>query len=370
MQNVALCLGIGLALSSTVAGQDLVAVTWSGNALSIDPATAAVTTLGSTGFQYHNAMAKSSNGTLYASVTDISTEPVVDDDIVRINPSTGVGTFVVETDIGGIRCMAFGPGDVLYAVTNPTLMTPTNDLYRINLTTGKATLIGNTGHRMQGLAYGKGKLYGWEIGTTGTGEGLVTVDTLTAAVTDVNPAVSGTIAVQTLAFDSCNKLYACGSGLWEVNTGTGVQTQIGSATGQDIRGIESTLTVSVASAEIVRLGVPPNPLAFLPGVTSGPVTGFTWDPVVNHATFVPGATLDFMGVSATPLNLPSGIGTVLCAPPAPFLTFTSAPGVPFAVAIPADCSLAGAGLCSQAGSVDPLSGFRLANALDIIVGTF
>ena len=128
---------------------------------------------------------------------------------------------------------------------------------------------------------------------------------------------------------------------------------------------------AVAAAEVVRLGTPPNPAAFLPGVTSGPVLCATWDPVIDHTTFLPGAVLDFVGITASPTNVPLGaLGTVLCdAFTQPLLLFQSPPGVPFALPIPGNCNLVGKSFCAQGISTDGLL-TRLANALDVTVGTF
>ena len=57
---------------------------------------------------------------------------------------------------------------------------------------------------------------------------------------------------------------------------------------------------SVAASDIVRLGTPPNPFALLPGTTSGPVIGATWDPVIDHTTFLPSSVTDLLAFSATP----------------------------------------------------------------------
>ncbi|MEM7310833.1 MAG: hypothetical protein AAF682_29450 [Planctomycetota bacterium] len=119
-----------------------------------------------------------------------------------------------------------------------------------------------------------------------------------------------------------------------------------------------------------RLGAPPNPAALLPGVTSGPVLGATWDPVVSHATFVPNAVADLLGVSVGTLNVPTPIGTLLCDVPAPGAVFSTTPGAPFAVALPPDCALLGASLCAQAASVDPFGALALTNALDLVLGGF
>ena len=124
---------------------------------------------------------------------------------------------------------------------------------------------------------------------------------------------------------------------------------------------------AVLATETVRTGTPPNPAAFVPGATSGPVLGQTWDPAITP--FLAGAVLDFCGISSGAINLATPIGTLLCNPPAAGLIFTSAGGAPFQIPIPADCGLAGANLCAQGGQVTAGGGIALANALDIVLGT-
>ncbi len=130
-------------------------------------------------------------------------------------------------------------------------------------------------------------------------------------------------------------------------------------------------SASGASAEVVRVGAPANPSAFLPGVTTGPVICETWDPVIDHTTFFPTAVFDTVGLALAPLNLPfPPAGTILCD----FFSFnpilfTVAAGTPFAIPFPNQCNLVGVSLCSQGLSTDGFA-VLLTNALDLTVGTF
>ena len=134
--------------------------------------------------------------------------------------------------------------------------------------------------------------------------------------------------------------------------------------------VEVCAAAPAAAVETVRLGTPPNPAAFLPGATSGPVLGAVWDPSIDHSSFLPGAVLDAVAVSSGSLNVATPAGTLLCSVvPSPVLV-TTVPGTPFAIPVPADCSLVGASLCSQGGSVAADGTVALANALDLILGTF
>ena len=122
----------------------------------------------------------------------------------------------------------------------------------------------------------------------------------------------------------------------------------------------------VAPSETPRLGTPPNPQAFLPGITSPPLIGSTWDPVIDHTTFAPSAQVDFAGLSTSAANVPLAFGTLLCGPPI-FAVQMIPAGSPFAFAIPVDCTLPGQTLCCAAGSITGAQ-IELTNALDITIG--
>jgi len=126
-----------------------------------------------------------------------------------------------------------------------------------------------------------------------------------------------------------------------------------------------------AALQIVRAGNVPNPEVFLPGVTSGPVIGQVWDPVVDHSSFLPAALADFMLISAIPTDVPLGPpGTLLCLPPYALTLFNFTPAAPWAVPIPNEPTFVGLGLCAQAGSSPDGSSFQLTNALDLLIGLY
>jgi hypothetical protein len=124
------------------------------------------------------------------------------------------------------------------------------------------------------------------------------------------------------------------------------------------------------ATEKIRAGTPPNPVALMPGLTSGPVLGAIWDPVIEHTTFVPAALADLLVVTLHPLEifLPP-FGTLLCDPSVILFSITGAPGTPFAVPVPANCGLLGLPVCAQGASVDPLGALHLTNAIDATLGT-
>lgn len=120
--------------------------------------------------------------------------------------------------------------------------------------------------------------------------------------------------------------------------------------------------------EVVRLGTPPNPNVLLPGQTNGPLLGTTWDPVVDHTSFLPNAQLDVLGLHVQPLELPSNIGTSLAAPAGNSIYLTAPAGVPFASPTPIQFNLIGLQLVAQAASIDGTQ-VQLTNALDLTLGT-
>ncbi|MEM7311289.1 MAG: pentapeptide repeat-containing protein [Planctomycetota bacterium] len=129
--------------------------------------------------------------------------------------------------------------------------------------------------------------------------------------------------------------------------------------------------VCVPASEVLRNSTAaPNPEAFRPGQTSGPVLGATWDPVVDHSSFLPAAVLDVAAFSPNPTDVALGaLGQLLCA--GPYFNVTVVPaGAPFAFVLPEDCTLPGTIACVGAGSVDASGGVALTNAIDIVIGTY
>ncbi len=128
-------------------------------------------------------------------------------------------------------------------------------------------------------------------------------------------------------------------------------------------------TTPVVAAETSRAGMPANPAMFLPGLTSGPVIGATWDPAIDHTTFMPAATLDAIALSAAPANISFGppLGTLLGDFASPTLFVSGPASARFAIPFPNDARLTGLTLCSQGLSVDATR-VRLTNALDLTIG--
>lgn len=125
-----------------------------------------------------------------------------------------------------------------------------------------------------------------------------------------------------------------------------------------------------ATLETVRLGTPPNPNAFLPGQTSGPVVGHIWDPIVDHTSYHPGAILDILVVTVgPPINLTTGWGTLLTNLTPSSIMLTKPAGLAFKLPVPLNCALVGIGAATQVASVSAVD-VQLTNALDVVVGTY
>lgn len=148
---------------------------------------------------------------------------------------------------------------------------------------------------------------------------------------------------------------------------TGFDTVAVGAGGDDL--YAQLFALPFPAGESVRIGAPANPNVFAPGVTSGPVISGTWDPVVDHCSFMPGAAFDVAVVSAGSVQIPlDPASSLLVDLTAASYSFVAAPGAPFVIPIPAFALLVGAPAYAQAGSWDGVQ-FDLTNGLDLVFGT-
>jgi hypothetical protein len=188
----------------------------------INPNTASAIRIGAVGAEV-NSLVVSSNGTLYAAGTAL----------YKISASTGRGTEVGH-GLGGFSSagdLAFDTSGNLYLSTLNN-----NDLVRVNVSTGAATEVGPIGFSLvYGMAFGSnGVLYGMSKTTddifsisTSTGHGTYLASFANKGVVGVNgmstipPAVSTTAAATTIygADDEGN--------LFTVNSATGATHIIG-----------------------------------------------------------------------------------------------------------------------------------------------
>ncbi len=118
--------------------------------------------------------------------------------------------------------------------------------------------------------------------------------------------------------------------------------------------------------QTVRLGTPANPSAFIPA-SQPPTIGQTWQPIIDHTTFMPNATLDFVMVGWGEVDVSMmPYGTLLLSATA--LTLTTTPGQAFSVPIGNQPAMVGLSLSAQAASLDASPQIQLTNAIDFVIG--
>ncbi|MCZ6598597.1 MAG: hypothetical protein O7B99_13220, partial [Planctomycetota bacterium] len=141
-------------------------------------------------------------------------------------------------------------------------------------------------------------------------------------------------------------------------------------------------SIASAQSQTIRNSTPPNPLnpvAYLLDPAGAPVVGDTWSPTVDDSLFSPppaaGATW-FVGITtgpASPEMVFSG-GTILVnlGGPNPLAQLgpiaATGGAISFDTAVPPMPSIVGSSFSTQAFLDDPGSGFRVTNAIDILVG--
>ena len=230
----------------------------SGNVARLDPSTGQVTSIGSTGIsgRLWDGMAMDSQGRVFSAYGDWA----VGYSIYEIDPQSGQATFVVQTSLGGVRGLAFGPGDILYATDHrdaPLIDSP-DDLHIVDLSTGATTFIGDTGSTSLGkISYAAGTLWAFDAD-----DGLVEIDVNTGLATNVNPLAppppfNFPDALCSTAEDT---LYHIGGEVWLLDHPTGAST----------RGPDITLYALWSGA--VFLDSQPEPFSlWYGGLTGGPM---------------------------------------------------------------------------------------------------
>lgn len=285
-----LTLCLSAALAAPLAAQDMIGVSWTGSVYSLDSATGSGSLIGASGYTQVNNMAKSPSGTLYACAGY-----GVPCTVIEINPTTGAGTMVSTTTVNSVRGMSYF-GNTLYLVNDSSgTGVGLDDLYKLDPVSGVATFIGSTGFTgVQGLGAANGVLYGWDINY-----GLLTINPATGAATDVNASVGGT-GIQNLCANASGELYGGQYSLYKIDAMTGVSTLVGSGGYSDLRGMEF-IGSGGPSFTLTKTGTCPGPvtLSSVNGTPGGAVA------VVSGG---PGSTTKPSGVCAgttVPLSNPT-----------------------------------------------------------------
>ncbi len=211
------------AAASELHGQEILILGLNGDLHSVEPNSGQVSFIGTTGAHnyFWSAMAQDSQGRLFAA-TGAYYQAF---SIYELDPQTGVGTFIVQTNLYGVVCMAFDSGDTLYIGNDRTapLYPSPMDLYTVDLGTGGETLVGDTGvNNMLAMDFDQGVLYGYPYDL-----GLVTIDTVSGLATDVNPAFRGPNgSTVSMCFDDRGALYYIDDLVWMMDSETGVASVI------------------------------------------------------------------------------------------------------------------------------------------------
>lgn len=188
------------------------------NLLAINTSTGGTTVIGSFGYGASYGTAFGPDGTLYTLVDSYNSGR-----LATVNLSTGAATPVgPATGIADLMAMDFAPDGTLYAGSWAT-----NSLYKINPSTGVATLVGTSLAGVMDFAFNPaGVLYATDSTS------LYTINLLTGAATLV-AALSGTDGQNMgIAFDAAGNLFGTSynttnSQLWSINSSTGVATLVG-----------------------------------------------------------------------------------------------------------------------------------------------
>jgi len=218
------------------AAQDLIGVDFAGQAFAIDSHVGRGGSIGPTGRAGHNAMARVGS-TLY--VTEQTAGPTFR--LATLNEISGVAT-PGPTLARDLRGMAGNRGGGLSAIAEAS----GGDLYvTVQPQNGAVTVIGNTGFsQVQALAINPTFLgdvvFAWDLTA-----GLIRLDRLTGAGTDVDPGFgTGGADIQFLTFVA-GRLLGGRDALYEVDAGTGVPRLIGAGGYSDIRGLEERFGIAL-----------------------------------------------------------------------------------------------------------------------------
>lgn len=222
MRRLLLSLAITAACAQAAPAQELIGLEAGGELYRIDPRTGFTAPIGGTGVygELWTSLAQDSSGRLFSSYGYYN-HPY---EIYEIDPLTGHASFVLQTNFVGVSAMAFGPGDVLYLTENPSAPGSSDyELHQVDLITGVTTLVGSTG--VGGIVTldfdDRGRLWAFPF------EGLVELDPLTGAATDVNPTFQGPPdPTKSMVFGENDALWMIDIGVWIGDRSTGVPSLV------------------------------------------------------------------------------------------------------------------------------------------------
>jgi len=208
----------------------------------VDLGTRDATYVGAAGLYAGRALAAFS-GLTYGPNGDLYAVAGTHKALVRINSTTGLGSFVGAFGLAGQGSGQFDALDLsmTYGCDGNFWLTSAikRDLWKVDASSAVITLVGSTGKQISGLTMRNGRLYGTGIGAD---QGLYVIDTLTAAATRVGAlglsapwvepdfGAEGTLWA-TLSYNPPeNREW---SDLARIDVATGVATNLGPITGPE-----------------------------------------------------------------------------------------------------------------------------------------
>jgi len=218
-----------LAATGVARGDDLYAITFRNELLSINPATGAGTLIGGLD-TWMNAYGLSDRG------TEIHTFDQEADCIRQLDPATGhtlatIDVGIVEVGEGSIAFRSDGIG---------FLVTCWGTFYRFDITVPSSVLVGTTSPGMDGLDFnGNDVLYGLSQASCD----LYTIDETTAIASLLGPTgYTCSLPLAALTFASDGTLYAVmNDTLYTVNPATGAATWVGPIGFDEVSGLTAVI---------------------------------------------------------------------------------------------------------------------------------
>lgn len=224
------------AVAVQMASAALLTVTTTGNVYSVDETNGDATLIGSNAGARFEALAKHSDGTFYSNDWGNAFQT---GSLTTINPNTGQKGADINSGNLFLTSLAFSSSDVLYALND---LSGPEQLVTVNTNTGALTNVGTRQIRSRALAFVGSSLYTWDDDF-----GLGTLNITTGAFTDVNASVAATVGLQGMGFANGVLYGVTGNSLYQVDTGSGVATLIGSDA--DVAGIYSGVEALAAVPE-------------------------------------------------------------------------------------------------------------------------
>ena len=221
-------------LTMSLATQDMIGALSTGEVVRLDSVTGAVTPL-AIGLPGKNALACTSDNRLWTTVRSGSIlNPQFH--LAVIDPFTGAESLPFGTsNVGDIRALAGSRTGQLFGIRD---VAGSDELVRIDLTTGAVTVQGPTGFSgIQALDFTGAGLRAWDLTA-----GLLLINSSSGLATDPFPSIGGPAGMQYLATDPVTEQSYVGRGtMHRLNTIAGTTgTSVTFAGSPELRGVEFT----------------------------------------------------------------------------------------------------------------------------------